>query len=232
MTGGKICTISVCCTIIVQIFIGQRVNVTNKTFALEVIKERTAFACAVAMLLSLRSIALLGTSCFAFDVWYWLVWESFEQTTAMSSCRWTEAAVSFWSVQSPSQDEIGRVWRETNVLKIAICFCIDLHCSNSAAHSMQQASNPTCCECRGISRHIPPCVCSLCSSSGVSAVEVPKCLVLCLCQRLVLFEKLPVYFAADVEYGICRCRLETIACSLVGHCLLKVFQCCALRLSE
>ena len=55
-------------------------------------------------------------------------------------------------------------------------------------HSMQQASNPTCCECRGISRHIPPCVCSLCLSSGVSAVVVPKCLVLCLCQMSVLFE--------------------------------------------
>jgi hypothetical protein len=32
--------------------------------------ERTAFACAVVMLKSLRSIALLGTSCFAFDAWY------------------------------------------------------------------------------------------------------------------------------------------------------------------
>ena len=102
--------------------------------------------------------------------------------------RWTEAAVSFWSVQSPSQDEIERVWRKTNVLELANCFCIDLHCSNSAAHSVQQAFNPTCCECGVISRHITTRVCSLCLSSGVSAVVVSKCLVLCLCQMSVLFE--------------------------------------------
>ena len=93
---------------------------------------------------------------------------------------------------------------------------------------MQQASNPTCCECGVISRHITTRVCSLCLSSGVSAVEVPKCLVLCLCQMSVLFEKLPVYFAADVEYGIGCCRFESVSGAFVFHKLLEVLKCCAL----
>ena len=44
-----------------------------------------------------------------------------------------KAAVSFWSVKSPSQDEYGRVWCETYVLKLTNCFSIDLLGRYSAA---------------------------------------------------------------------------------------------------
>ena len=44
----------------------------------------------------------------------------------------------------------------------------------------------------------------------------------------VLFEKLPVYFAADVEYGIGCCRFESVSGAFVFHKLLEVLKCCAL----
>lgn len=126
------------------------------------------------------------------------------------------AAVSFWSVQSPSQDEHGRVQRETNVLKLAICFCIDLHCSNSTAHSVQQASMPTCCECGVISRHIPTRVCSLFWGSGLSAVVLPfyarfSCLYCLKSFLLILLLMLRTGIAAD-GLSFLRVRVFSIWC--------------------
>ncbi len=61
---------------------------------------------------------------------------------------------------------------------------------------------------------------------------MPKCLVLCLCQSPVLFEKFSVYLAADVEDGICCCGFETVSAAFVCHKLLEVLKCCALRVIE
>ncbi len=41
----------------------------------------------------------------------------------------------------------------------------------------------------------------------------------------MLFEKLPVDFAADVEDRICCCRFETVSAAFVCHKLLEVLKC-------
>ena len=48
----------------------------------------------------------------------------------------------------------------------------------------------------------------------------------------MLFEKLPVDFAADVENGICCCGFEAVSAAFVCHKLLEVLKCCALRVIE
>ena len=45
----------------------------------------------------------------------------------------------------------------------------------------------------------------------------------------MLFEKLPVDFAADVENGICCCGFESVSGAFVLHMLLEVLKCYAMR---
>ncbi len=48
----------------------------------------------------------------------------------------------------------------------------------------------------------------------------------------MLFEKLPVDFAADVEDWVGCCGFEFDACVLVCHLVLKKLQCLALRVGQ
>lgn len=78
-----------------------------------------------------------------------------------------------------------------------------------------------------ISRHITTRVCSLCCT-----VEYLQCAWLLVAQLPVLFEKLPVDFAADVEHGI-GCVWFEFAADVFGlHLVLKILQRLALLFCE
>ncbi len=108
------------------------------------------------------------------------------------------------------------------MLKLTNCFCIGLHGSNSAAHSVQQASIPTCCECGVIGRHITTRVCSLCLGSGLSALKTHAlCSCLCCwnsCLRTLLW-MLSTGYAA---WGLRR----ALVCLLLICCWNERSSCC------
>ena len=120
------------------------------------------------MLQSLRSIAFISTG--FLSLWLRLVWECFEQTTAMSS----QDEQSRRVVLVRKKPVAGRIWKS---LKWDVCiethkllqhwFAWQILCGTTY---FLQASISTCSKCGVISRHITTRVFSLFNSSGLSAL--------------------------------------------------------------